>query len=120
MDMTHIPFSKKFNECDECVEATFYRKITSPLIWKTLRFLKVGNERRMLDALKHLMDCFNDIIAFKNKEIMISNGGAGEDMRYLLTCFMRKYQHDELNVSHQFLQGNPKFTIRKAQSSIYF
>jgi len=40
-------------------------------------FLESGKERRMHDALKNLMDFIDDLIAFKNKEIMLSNGGTG-------------------------------------------
>lgn len=102
VDMPQIPFAKAF---DECVEATFYRQITPRLLWKALRFLKVGKERRMLDALKHLKDFVDDLIAFKKKEILISNAGRGGDVRDLLACFMRQFQADELNgASHQFLR----------------
>jgi fatty acid omega-hydroxylase len=97
VDIPQIPFAKAFNEC---VEVTFYRQIMSQLIWKTLRLLKVGKERLMLDSLKHLKDFVDDLIAFKNKEIMISNGGDGGEMTYLLACFMSQYQHDELDGSH--------------------
>ena len=61
------------------------------------------------------MDFIDDLIDFKKNEIMISNGGSSGEMRDLLTCFMHQYQHDEVNGSHQFLQGNPEFTVRKSQ-----
>jgi hypothetical protein len=64
---------------------------------------------------------------------MISNGDVGGEMTNLLACFMRQSQHDDeledshhqsqyddFHGSHLFLQGNPEFTIRKDQSSIYF
>lgn len=97
VDMPQIPFAKAF---DECVETTFYRQITPRLFWKFMRFLKLGKERRMLDALKILKGFVDDLIDFKKKEIIISRGGT----RDLLACFMLQFEPEELSGSHQFLR----------------
>jgi fatty acid omega-hydroxylase len=98
VDLPQTRFAKAF---DECVEATFYRLIMPRFLWKTLRFLTMGKERQLLNALKPLEEFVDDLIAFKKRTLMMPGG----ETRDLLSCFMRQFaDSNELKVPDRFFR----------------
>ncbi|KAL2903426.1 Cytochrome P450 86B1 [Bienertia sinuspersici] len=49
LDLPEIPFAKAF---EEATEYSLFRFLVPPFIWKTMRFLNIGKERKLKHAVK--------------------------------------------------------------------
>lgn len=49
LDLPEIPFAKAF---EEATEYSLFRFLVPPIVWKTMRFFNISNERKLKDAVK--------------------------------------------------------------------
>ncbi|KAL7144098.1 hypothetical protein ABFS83_08G236000 [Erythranthe nasuta] len=66
VDLPEVPFSKAM---DDVEEAIFMRHVLPEKIWKMLRWLRVGSERKMSDGSKILDDVIGKYISKKRDEL---------------------------------------------------
>lgn len=66
VDLPEVPFSKAM---DDAEEAIFARHVLPDRVWKLLRWLGVGSERRLSRAQRVLDEVINKYIAMKREEL---------------------------------------------------
>lgn len=92
-----VPFAHAF---EEATEATIIRFVTPTTIWRILRFLDIGNERRLKRSLKGVDEFAYEVIRTRKKELESEN----KERSDLLTVFMRHKDEDGKKNSEKFLR----------------
>ncbi|KAH9319219.1 hypothetical protein KI387_020988, partial [Taxus chinensis] len=80
--LPHVPFAMAFNEA---IAACTYRLIFPPFIWKSMRFLNVGFERKFRRAQAILSDFASDMVNCRIEELK----KGGERQGDILSCFIK-------------------------------
>nr|XP_010933285.1 cytochrome P450 86B1 [Elaeis guineensis] len=100
--LPEIPFARAF---EDATEATINRFITPTAIWKALRYLDLGNERRLKRSLKRVDEFAYEVIRTRKKELSLESGDDKKAARSdLLTVFMRLKDDDGTAFSDGFLR----------------
>ncbi|XP_008797199.1 cytochrome P450 86B1 [Phoenix dactylifera] len=100
--LPEIPFARAF---EDATEATIIRFVTPTAIWKALRFLDLGNERRLKRSLKRVDEFAYEVIRTRKKELSLESGDDKKPARSdLLTVFMRVKDDDGTAFSDGFLR----------------
>lgn len=53
MELPDVPFAKAF---EEATESTLFRFLVPPFIWKPMKFLELGFEKRLKEAVRVVHD----------------------------------------------------------------
>lgn len=98
IDWPHVPFSKALDDVEEVI---LYRHVVPMSVWKILRWLRIGKERKYKRAWEILDEFIYKCIAKKRAELG-KNEGVGVD---LLTLYMDKSQNVNVkDASDKFLR----------------
>eukprot|EP01018_Ginkgo_biloba_P021570 Gb_36429 [translate_table: standard] len=71
-DLPDVPFAKAFNEA---TEACLYRFVMPQYLWQVMRYLGIGMERKLAEALTVVDEFVLDVIAGRKRELMRCHGG---------------------------------------------
>ncbi|CAN6463403.1 unnamed protein product [Victoria cruziana] len=95
--LPEIPFAKSF---EEATEMTTLRFLTPTAIWKAMRFLNIGPERKLKQSVRDVKDYADRVIEARKAETA-SEGGRKSD---LLSVFMRLRDEDGRPYSDKYLR----------------
>nr|CAD1819031.1 unnamed protein product [Ananas comosus var. bracteatus] len=104
-----VPFAKAL---DDASEAIFFRHVVPKIVWKVLKWLEIGRERK-LAAVARVMDAFVDeTIAARRKQVEVAKEGEMIEPADLLTTYMLQSVGNQNSVEFVefdgFLQANAK------------
>ncbi|KAK0574641.1 hypothetical protein LWI29_026569 [Acer saccharum] len=80
-----IPFAKAF---EDATEATVLRFVSPTCVWKTLRFLDLGNERKLKRSIKGVDEFAEEVIRTRKKELREGRGLFGQVLRDICVNFI--------------------------------
>ncbi|XP_077231284.1 cytochrome P450, family 86, subfamily B, polypeptide 1 [Tasmannia lanceolata] len=95
-----IPFARSF---EDATEATTLRFVTPTILWKAMRFLNVGPERKLKRSITGVDQFADEVIRTRKKEIELDNSEK-TSRSDLLTIFMRLNDEDGKPFSDKFLR----------------
>ncbi|XP_077246402.1 cytochrome P450 86B1-like [Tasmannia lanceolata] len=95
-----IPFARSF---EDATEATTMRFMTPTIVWKAMRFLNVGPERKLKRSIIGVHQFADDVIRTRKKEIKLDSGEK-TSRSDLLTIFMTLKDDDGKPFSDKFLR----------------
>lgn len=78
-----IPFAAAF---EDATEATLLRFVTPTTVWKTMKFLDIGNERRLRRSIEKVDEFAYEVIKTRREELNAKTKRLSSD---LLTVFMK-------------------------------
>ncbi|OMP05744.1 Cytochrome P450 [Corchorus olitorius] len=98
--LPEIPFAKAF---EDATEATVLRFVTPTCVWKTMRYLDLGAEKKLKKSIKGVDEFADEVIRTRKKELSLQS----EDKKQrsdLLTIFMRLKDEQGKPFSDKFLR----------------
>ncbi|KAI4328642.1 hypothetical protein L6164_020978 [Bauhinia variegata] len=98
--LPEIPFAKAF---EDSTEATVLRFVTPTCIWKTMRFLNLGTERKLKKSIKGVDEFADNVIRTRKKELSLHFEGK-KQRSDLLTIFMELKDENGQAYSDKFLR----------------
>ncbi|KAF7834480.1 Cytochrome P450 86B1 [Senna tora] len=97
IDLPQIPLAKAF---EEATELTLFRFLLPPFVWKPLRFLGLGYEKRLRRAIRLVHDFADEIVADRSREL--EDRGNLENFSDLLSKSLENHHHHQNpHVSHR-------------------
>ncbi|KAJ6919020.1 hypothetical protein NC651_013088 [Populus alba x Populus x berolinensis] len=97
-----IPFARAF---EDATEATLLRFVTPTCIWKAMRYLDLGSEKKLKRSIKDVDDFAEDVIRTRKKELSIqSEDDKKKQGSDLLTVFMGLKDENGKPFSDRFLR----------------
>ena len=97
-----IPFARAF---EDATEATLLRFVTPTCIWKAMRYLDLGSEKKLKRSIKDVDDFAEDVIRTRKKELSIqSEDDKKKQGSDLLTVFMGLKDENGKAFSDRFLR----------------
>ncbi|KAG6773682.1 hypothetical protein POTOM_020995 [Populus tomentosa] len=97
-----IPFARAF---EDATEATLLRFITPTCIWKAMRYLDLGSEKKLKRSIKDVDDFAEEVIRTRKKELSIqSEDDKKKQGSDLLTVFMGLKDENGKPFSDRFLR----------------
>uniref|UniRef100_A0A6N2LID9 Cytochrome P450 n=1 Tax=Salix viminalis TaxID=40686 RepID=A0A6N2LID9_SALVM len=97
-----IPFARAF---EDATEATVLRFVTPACIWKAMRFLDLGSEKKLKRSIKDVDEFAEDVIRTRKKELSMQSEGDKKKQRLdLLTVFMGLKDENGKPFSDRFLR----------------
>ncbi|KAJ6365972.1 hypothetical protein OIU77_002523 [Salix suchowensis] len=97
-----IPFARAF---EDATEATVLRFVTPACIWKAMRFLDLGSEKKLKRSIKDVDEFAEDVIRTRKKELSIQSEDDKKKQRLdLLTVFMGLKDENGKPFSDRFLR----------------
>nr|TKS06601.1 hypothetical protein D5086_0000121240 [Populus alba] len=97
-----IPFARAF---EDATEATLLRFVTPTCIWKAMRYLDFGSEKKLKRSIKDVDDFAEDVIRKRKKELSIqSEDDKKKQGSDLLTVFMGLKDENGKPFSDRFLR----------------
>ncbi|KAK7312210.1 hypothetical protein VNO77_35911 [Canavalia gladiata] len=100
LGLPEIPFAKAF---EDATEATVLRFVTPTCVWKTMRFLNLGVERKLKKSIKEVDEFAESVIRSRKKELSLQDEGT-KQRSDLLTVFMRLKDENGKGYSDKFLR----------------
>lgn len=100
LGLPEIPFAKAF---EDATEATVFRFVTPTCVWKAMRLLNLGVERKLKRSIKEVDEFAENVIRTRKKELSLQC----EDSKQrsdLLTVFMRLKDENGRPYSDKFLR----------------
>ncbi|KAF5200094.1 Cytochrome p450, partial [Thalictrum thalictroides] len=98
--LPEIPFARAF---EEATEVTVLRFFTPTFIWKAMRYLNLGTERKLKRSIREVHEFANGVIHTRKKEISLEMGNK-KLKSDLLTIFMRLKDEEGKPFSDKFLR----------------
>ncbi|PIN22009.1 Cytochrome P450 CYP4/CYP19/CYP26 subfamily [Handroanthus impetiginosus] len=98
--LPEIPFARAF---EAATEATIMRFVTPTLVWKMLRYLKVGSEGRLKESIKGVDNFAQEVIRARKEELS-SDVNSNSRRSDLLTVFMGLKDDEGKPYSDKFLR----------------
>ncbi|KAJ9553940.1 hypothetical protein OSB04_017985 [Centaurea solstitialis] len=98
--LPEIPFAQAF---EAATEATILRFVTPTLIWKVMRHLNLGSEKKLKESIKGVDNFADEVIRTRKKEVSLQT----EENKLksdLLTIFMGLKDEQGLPFSDKFLR----------------
>ncbi|KAJ0866128.1 putative alkane 1-monooxygenase [Helianthus annuus] len=83
--LPEIPFAKAF---EAATEATMLRFVTPTLVWKIMRHLNIGSEKKLKDSIAGVESFADDVIRTRKKEVVLMSDDDKKQRSDLLTTFM--------------------------------
>ncbi|KAK7308375.1 hypothetical protein VNO77_41979 [Canavalia gladiata] len=102
--LPEIPFATAF---EEATEATMLRFITPIYIWKTMRYLNLGVEKRLKKSIEKVDEFAESVINTRKNELLMQSdedSNNPEKKSDLLTVFMRLKDENGQAYSDKFLR----------------
>ncbi|KAK6252438.1 hypothetical protein QUC31_014158 [Theobroma cacao] len=85
LDLPEVPFAKAF---EDATELTLLRFLMPPFVWKPLKFFRLGNEKRLKEAIEVVHDFADKTVRDRRKKL--DNLGNLNDHSDLLSRLMEK------------------------------
>ncbi|XXG60356.1 hypothetical protein AAC387_Pa04g2283 [Persea americana] len=100
LGLPEIPFARAF---EEATEATTMRFLMPTIMWRTMRFLNVGVEKKLKESIKGVDQFANEVIHTRKKELSLEsdNNVSRSD---ILTIFMKLKDDDGKPFPDKFLK----------------
>lgn len=98
--LPEIPFAKAF---EDATEATVLRFVTPTCVWKTMRFLDIGNEKKLKRSIKGVDEFADEVIRTRKKELSVQSNSMMQRSD-ILTVFMRLKDEQGVPFSDKFLR----------------
>ncbi|GMI88428.1 cytochrome P450, family 86, subfamily B, polypeptide 1 [Hibiscus trionum] len=95
-----IPFAKAF---EDATEATLLRFVTPKWIWKTMRYLDLGTEKKLKRSINGVDEFAEKVIETRKKELSLETE-TQKQRSDLLTVFMRSKDEQGKPFSDKFLR----------------
>ncbi|XVE85192.1 hypothetical protein DITRI_Ditri17bG0072100 [Diplodiscus trichospermus] len=83
LHLPEVPFAKAF---EDATELTLLRFLMPPFVWKPLKFFRLGNEKRLKEAIEVVHDFADKTV--RNRRIKLDNLGNLQDQSDLLSRLM--------------------------------
>ncbi|XXG86736.1 hypothetical protein AAC387_Pa11g1570 [Persea americana] len=99
--LPEIPFAKAF---EDATEATVTRFVTPTVVWKTMRYLDVGVEKKLRKSIERVDEFADEVIRTRRKELELGLDSKTMAKSDILTVFMRLKDDDGKPFSHKFLR----------------
>ncbi|XP_074285565.1 cytochrome P450 86B1-like [Silene latifolia] len=100
LGLPEVPFAQAF---EKATEATVLRFVTPTAIWKAMRYLNIGPEKDLKEAIKGVNVFADDVIRTRKKELALQDEN-NKQKSDLLTIFMRLKDDDGKPFSDRFLR----------------
>ncbi|KAJ7954546.1 Cytochrome P450 family protein [Quillaja saponaria] len=102
-DLPEIPFAKAF---EDATEATVLRFVTPTCVWKAMRFMNLGMERKLTISIKGVDEFADNVIRTRKKELSLhcDDDQKTKKRSDLLTVFMRLKDDNGQPFSDKFLR----------------
>lgn len=98
--LPQIPFARAF---EDATEATVLRFVTPTCVWKTMRYLNIGMERKLRECIREVDDFADDVIRTRKRELLSETKG-DKKRSDLLTVFMGLKNEKGERFSDKFLR----------------
>ncbi|KAF5737935.1 Cytochrome P450 family 86 subfamily B polypeptide 1 isoform 1 [Tripterygium wilfordii] len=99
--LPEIPFAKAF---EDATEATVLRFVSPTCLWKTMRFLNLGTEKKLKRSIKGVDEFAEEVIRKRKKELGLQVDDDKKQRSDLLTIFMRLKDEQGRPFSDKFLR----------------
>ncbi|EEF38624.1 cytochrome P450 86B1 [Ricinus communis] len=102
LDLPEIPFARAF---EDATEATVLRFVTPTCIWKAMKYLDLGAEKKLKGSIKAVDEFAEKVIRTRKKEM--SSTTSDDDKKHgsdILTVFMRLKDENGKPFSDKFLR----------------
>ncbi|KAG4973653.1 hypothetical protein JHK87_030474 [Glycine soja] len=100
LGLPEIPFAKAF---EDATEATVFRFVTPTCLWKAMKFLNLGMERKLNKSIKGVDEFAESVIRTRKKELSLQCEDSKQRLD-LLTVFMRLKDENGRAYSDKFLR----------------
>ncbi|MCL7030093.1 hypothetical protein MKW94_003450 [Papaver nudicaule] len=103
LGLPEIPFARAF---EDATEMTVLRFITPSFVWKFMRYLNIGSERKLKESICEVDKFAEKVIHTRNKELSLLDQSNDNDKPRsdLLSVFMGLRDDDGKPFSHKFLR----------------
>ncbi|CAL0304312.1 unnamed protein product [Lupinus luteus] len=101
LELPATPFAKAF---EHATEATVLRFVTPTCIWKAMRFLNLGGERKLKESIKRVDEFAENVIRTRKKELCMHKDEDKKQRSDLLTVFMKMKDENGEAYSDKFLR----------------
>ncbi|RHN44033.1 putative alkane 1-monooxygenase [Medicago truncatula] len=98
--LPEIPFAGAF---EDATEAILFRFVVPICVWKAMRFLNLGMERKLKKSIQKVDEFAENVIRARKKELSLQNEDDKEKSD-LLTVFMRLKDENGKSYSDKFLR----------------
>ncbi|XP_004505709.1 cytochrome P450 86B1 [Cicer arietinum] len=99
--ISQIPFAKAF---EDATEATMIRFVTPTCVWKVMKLLNLGVERKLKKSIKGVDEFAENVIKTRKKELSLEFEENNVQRSDLLTVFMRMKDENGNCYSDKFLR----------------
>ena len=99
--LPEIPFAKAF---EDATEATVLRFVTPTCMWKAMRSLNLGVERKLKESIKGVDEFAENVIRTRKKELSLHCEDKNKQRSDLLTVFMGLKDENGQPYSDKFLR----------------
>ncbi|KAK9663825.1 hypothetical protein RND81_14G001000 [Saponaria officinalis] len=100
LGLPEVPFAQAF---EKATETTVLRFVTPTAIWKAMRYLNLGPEKDLKEAIKDVNKFADDVIRTRKKELALQDKSS-KQRSDLLTVFMRLKDDSGQPFSDMFLR----------------
>ncbi|KAL0353405.1 UNVERIFIED_CONTAM: Alkane hydroxylase MAH1 [Sesamum angustifolium] len=118
MELPHLPHEKAFADVGEALE---YRHILPQVIWKLQRWIQVGKERKLKEAMRNIDKFLTHCVSLKQQNYTARMEPGREDFD-ILSSYMRAVagtgDHDAPNTSHEFLKDTIRNLVGAGKDTI--
>ncbi|KAG9446463.1 hypothetical protein H6P81_012591 [Aristolochia fimbriata] len=98
LDLPDVPFARAF---EQATEYSLFRFMVPPFVWKTMRFLCLGTERRLRDSVQIVHQFAEKCVKDRRNECQ-KLGGTLEGRRFDLLSRLIEAQDDDENNSRRY------------------
>ncbi|XP_058097892.1 cytochrome P450 86B1-like [Magnolia sinica] len=98
--LPEIPFARAF---EDATESTIIRFITPTIVWRAMRFLDVGPEKKLRRSIQGVDEFANDVIRARKEELSLDSPNKVTKSD-LLTIFIKSKDDDGNPYSDKFLR----------------
>ncbi|KAL2927357.1 Cytochrome P450 86B1 [Bienertia sinuspersici] len=100
LGLSEVPFACAF---EQATEATVLRFLTPTCIWKTMRYLNIGVEKKLKESITGVNKFADEVIRTRKKELALEDD-ISKHKSDLLTVFMRLKDENGNSFSDKFLR----------------
>ena len=102
LHLPEIPFARAF---EDATEATLLRFVAPVCVWKAMRFLNLGMERKLKESIQKVDEFAENVIRARKKELSLEHDMEDDKRKSdLLTVFMRLKDDNGKPYSDKFLR----------------
>ncbi|KEH40920.1 putative alkane 1-monooxygenase [Medicago truncatula] len=102
LHLPEIPFARAF---EDATEATLLRFVAPVCVWKAMRFLNLGMERKLKESIQKVDEFAENVIRARKKELSLEHDMEDDKRKSdLLTVFMKLKDENGKAYSDKFLR----------------